>query len=239
MKSHTVKEIQVVYFPVVKFTRYLLIIVAVLIVLNIVGQYMTYVLNANETFGFVKLFHMDRESNIPTFFSSTILLFSALLLSLVYFVKKKNHDLDRNYWLLLSIIFLGLAIDETISFHEKLIWPIRQLVGINEWYYYAWIIPAGILLIVLGLALYKFVLRLPADTRLQFIIAGLLYVGGALGVEIIGGYYHFFNGQNDLYYNLITTVEETMEMIGIILFIRAILRYVSHHLNDITISVEN
>lgn len=226
--------------PVAQFTQYLLIVVAILIILNITGQYMKYTLSIDETFGFVKLFHMDRESNIPTFFSSTILLFSALLLSLVFFVKKKNHDLDRNYWLLLSIVFLGLAIDETISFHEKLIWPVRQLVGINEWYYYAWIIPAGIFLIVLGLGLYKFVLRLPADTRLQFIIAGLLYVGGALGVEIIGRYYHFFNGQNNIYYNLIATVEEALEMIGIILFIRAILRYADHHLSGkFILSVRN
>lgn len=226
MQNFTVREKAELPLSIAQLTKLLLLIVLMLAVLNVIGHVAQYVLG----FGAIELLHMNRESNVPTFFSSSILLFSATLLLFTYYITNQQHDKDRNYWLLLSVIFTGLSIDEAVSIHERLGNPVQQVVGIHKWFYYAWVIPAGLLLVVLGIGLFKFLMRLPTDTRTRFLIAGGLYVGGALGVEMIGGYYHFLYGQENITYNLIATLEETLEMLGVVFFIRAILLHCKHHL---------
>ncbi|MEM1369012.1 MAG: hypothetical protein AAGG02_13545, partial [Cyanobacteria bacterium P01_H01_bin.15] len=56
---------------------------------------------------------------------------------------------------------------------------------------------------------------------LLFISAGL-YIFGALGLEIIGGYWQFFQGK-DLVHGLLASLEELLEMLGISLFIATLL----------------
>ena len=47
--------------------------------------------------------------------------------------------------------------------------------------------------------------------------------GGAIGVELIGGRYLELHGVENLTYAMITTVEESLEMAGVIIFIWALL----------------
>jgi hypothetical protein len=48
-----------------------------------------------------------------------------------------------------------------------------------------WVIPYGIASAVLALLYFRFVWQLPRVTRARFIVAGLLFVGGALGFEML------------------------------------------------------
>ena len=215
--------------PHTKIIRFLFFTIAALLLFHIIGQYAHYQLGYRHTFSFVELFHLNRENNIPTFFSSLLLLSSALLLTGIYRFTKSR---DRRYWLLLAVIFLGLSIDESVSLHELLIDPMREVAGVNPWFYYAWIIPAGIFLLVLGIYLLGFLRRLPAATRIRFLVAGFIFVGGAIGLEMVSGYYAFFIDEDTLTYNLIVAVEELMEMVGVVLFIRALFLYIHHHFSD-------
>ena len=53
-----------------------------------------------------------------------------------------------------------------------------------------------------------------------FLLAGAIYGGGAVGVE------HFTDSEvNSLHYNMWTALEEGMEMLGVIVFIYALLDY--------------
>ena len=55
-------------------------------------------------------------------------------------------------------------------------------------------------------------------TAVLFFVAGLIYGGGAVGVE------HFTDADvNSLHYNMWTALEEGMEMTGVIVFIYAML----------------
>jgi hypothetical protein len=50
------------------------------------------------------------------------------------------------------------------------------------------------------------------------VIAGAIFVGGALGVEMILGYWTDLHGEENLTYGMIDWVEESLEMCGMSLF---------------------
>ena len=70
---------------------------------------------------------------------------------------------------------------------------------------------------------FPFVWSLPKGTRTAFFLAGCTYIGGAVGVEIIGAPMD----ADTMLYNLTTVAEEGMEMAGVILFLAAMLRYMT------------
>ncbi|MGB3585591.1 MAG: hypothetical protein WBA23_03570, partial [Tunicatimonas sp.] len=124
------------------------------------------------------------------------------------------------------------------SIHEMLNLPLREFLGTNWLYYIAWIIPGALITLGLGIYFLKFLIKLPPETRKQFIIAGSVFVGGALGVELLGGSYAFYYTQDSFSYTMIATLEEFMEMTGIILFIRALLLYLLNHTPNLSIRLE-
>ncbi len=82
----------------------------------------------------------------------------------------------------------------------------------------------------------KFLISLPKNIRSKLLIAGGIYLFGAIGMEMISGF-HVENYGRDIVYNIITTVEEIFEMVGILIFIYALLFYIRTHLNGIQIKL--
>jgi hypothetical protein len=170
-------------------------------------------------------FNMDAEANIPTYFSTMILFFSGVLIGMIALLKKKEGDSFALHWIILSFIFFALSLDEAAAIHEMSIKPLRTLLDATGFFYYAWIIPAAILVGVFAIIFFKFWLHLEYRIRILFFLAAVCYIFGAIGFEGIGGYYLSSNIKIDFTYILITTAEETFEMIGSVLFIYALLRY--------------
>lgn len=177
------------------------------------------------------LFDLDDEYNIPTFFSVMLPLDTAMLLAAIALLTGTRPVSDLCKWLILSLGFFCMAYDEAFLVNERLIHPIRSLLGNASLgiFYYAWVIPGAALVFLLRLFYLKFLLRLPAKTRFRFVLAATLYLGGCLGFEFIGGWYAEANGVQSLTYNLITTVEKSLEMTGLIVFIRALLIYLAEN----------
>ncbi len=71
-----------------------------------------------------------------------------------------------------------------------------------------------------------------------FVVSGLTYVLGAIGLEMIGGLRVDVHGSDDLVYLLIVTCEEFLEMLGIVIFIYALLSYMGEHLKELRIVIE-
>jgi len=92
--------------------------------------------------------------------------------------------------------------------------------------------------VVTGLAYLKFLLHLPRKTRDLFLLAGSIYVGGALGMEMVCGYYADAVGQRNLIYGLMASVEEILEMVGVIVFIYALLSYIGSYLENIDLRLK-
>lgn len=175
----------------------------------------------------VKAFSVDLELNVPVFFSMLLLLFASLLLALTARLQRRLADQPAFHWALLSLGFLFMAFDEIVSAHEKLIEPMRAILGGTSLgiFYYAWVVPAVVLLLALGVIFLRFWLRLPSKTRFRFALAGILYVGGAVGMEMVNGAYFEIYGR-DLAYIGLTTVEESLEIAGLVLFNWALLDHI-------------
>ena len=91
-------------------------------------------------------------------------------------------------------------------------------------------IPAIAFLSVLILTYLKFILSLPNRTKFWLILSGTVYILGAIGMELIGGYRVELYGYNDSIYIVIATIEEMLEMTGTILFIYTLLEYLKPRL---------
>ncbi|WAK03623.1 hypothetical protein [Methylobacter sp. YRD-M1] len=215
--------------------RTLGVLAFLLVIASIAGQLMSYITGDGRLYGFVSLFNVDAEHNIPTFFTVFLLLSAALLLSVITILEKYRRASHVSHWLILSFGFLFMAIDELVSIHERLIKPIRNLLGDGNLgvFYFAWVILGIALILFLAWFFLRFWLHLPAKTRLTFFMAAVLYVGGSIGFEMIGGRYAELHGLEDLTYKMIATAEESLEMAGIILFIRGLLVYIAENHREV------
>ena len=215
-----------IFFNSSRISQILFSIFIVLIAANIVGLYFRFILGYDHVYGLVEKFNFDIEISIPTFFSSVILLIAASLLGILTIVKKRQSDTYVVQWAILSIIFLCLSIDEAASLHEMLIDPLRNTFNLTGIFYFSWVIPGFIFVSLLSLLYFKFTWNLPPAVRNQFIASALIYLSGAIGVELIGGHFSSVYGENNLSYGLITSLEESLEMFGVIFFIKALLGYI-------------
>ncbi|GAA3952594.1 hypothetical protein [Allohahella marinimesophila] len=218
--------------------RILGVIALLLILASLGGQLSKYLLGHDHLKGFVPLFSVDGERNVPTFFSVLLLLLNSSLLAVIASLNMRQKAPHSSKWVILSLGFLFMAFDEGFSMHEKLITPFRSLMGDQELgiFYFAWVIPAIALVLILGLFFLKFLMYLHVRTRLRFVIAGAAYLGGAIGVELIGGGYAELYGYSSLTYSMIVTAEEGLELTGLILFIRALVNYLAEHYRELRVA---
>ncbi len=208
-----------------------LCLIGLLLIANILGVISTHYFGHDHIFGLVGLFNFDSEYNIPTSYSSVALLFSSFLLSHIAF-KCKILGMPYILWFVLSSIFLFLSIDEVLSIHERLAVPVRDTLGTSGLLYFAWVIPYGVALLAFVMLYTKFLFNLPRKTMVLFLISGTLFVSGAIGFELLGGLEADLNGNDTLFYSIITTCEELLEMLGIALFIYTLLTYLNTYLTE-------
>jgi hypothetical protein len=83
----------------------------------------------------------------------------------------------------------------------------------------------------------RFVLHLSPPVRDRVIVAGSLYVGGALGMEMVGAYYASTISTETIRYALSALIEETMEMLGIVLFIHGLLIQLSGQAGTVQVAL--
>ena len=184
----------------------------------------------------ILFFDFDIERNLPTYYSSFALLASSFLL-LTITLHFKHKKAKYSYWLGLSAIFAFLSLDEFSVIHEQLWMPTQNLLNTSGLLYYAWYIPYGIILIFLLIAYSRFLMRLPKKTMFLFFIAGFVFITGAIGFEAISGYYDELYGQEHALYRVFYTIEELFEMVGVAIFIYALLLYISSEIKYLNIKV--
>lgn len=173
----------------------------------------------------VKLFDLGLEVNVPAYFSVTLLFSAALLVGLITLITKNQKGPHVIEWAILTFGFLFMGFDEMASAHERLIEPTRGLLGIENpgLLYFAWVVPAIILVAAIGAGFVKFLIDLPSRTRMAFMIAGSMFLGGAIGLELLEGACTV----GGLAYNTLVVFEECLEMTGVIVFIWALLDHIT------------
>ncbi|WP_066120722.1 hypothetical protein [Geminocystis sp. NIES-3709] len=172
------------------------------------------------------VFNLDREMNFPTLYSVFLLIISAIILKQIFLLKKQLHDPFFKHWRNLYYIFIFLSLDEGLQLHEALI--LRsvgdRLIGI---FHFVWVIPYTILVIISIFYFAKLLATLPTEIMRLFLFSGGLYIGAALGFEMLeGAWVRIAGGMQNLAYSLLATTEEILEMIAIIIFINTLLTYI-------------
>ncbi|MEJ2540013.1 MAG: hypothetical protein P8188_08600 [Gemmatimonadota bacterium] len=209
--------------------RGLAVMILALLVGHLVGMVFIYGFDHDYVFGLVPFFSLDGEGNLPAWFSAGLLFFSAQLLFLTGTAERRAGR-PWGGWMGLSAVFAFLTVDELSAFHEKIGWAVGDRVGAEGLLHeYFWVWVYGPIVVLLGLVYLRFLGRMPRRVRWTMILAAVLYVGGSVGVEVLGS--PFWNDDPELRrwpYLALVGVEEMLEMFGISVFIRAILLYQAH-----------
>jgi len=210
-------------------TRFLLTFVTVISVTGTLANYLIFQVFSGPEHRVSRLlnrFDLGHEPSIPAFYSSFALLLAAVLLAVIAIGERRRNVADWTYWAVLALLFAGMSLDEMVMFHEMFVNSLRDSFQLRGILYFSWVIPGLITVAVVGICYLKFLLRLDAITRRLFILAASLFVGGAIGMEMIAGIVVERHGVASIGHLVVQTIEETCEMVGVVVFIYALLSYV-------------
>lgn len=224
-----------------KVLRALLIVVLFLLLGNLFAVYLrfnTEGMDSKVTRLLIKLFDFNLEANLPTYFSSLVLMFNGFILALIGSAHKKIGQ-KFWHWLGLSTIFIFLAFDEMIQIHEQLRAPMEALFNTSGLLYFAWFIPYLAITILIFIAYFKFMMRLPKQILKLFIIAGVLYVGGAVGMEMLGGWHSEIHSEYTFTYAMMYSIEELLEMSGAVVFFYALISHITTSFKSCLVTWKN
>ena len=220
-------------------TRPLALVAALFVVIHLtMASY--WILSHREYVTGYALLSLDREQNIPALFSTLLLVSAAALFAFIAMVERTNESRDFRQWQILAVGFVLMALDENLALHERLIEPMRRLLGGGHMglLYFAWVVPALVLITALGVYFLPFLLRLPRRTMIALITSAAIYLSGAVGVELFEGLWREGHAYRTIGFHLLVALEEGLEMAGVITLIHTLLRHLARRFGDVQIHFE-
>ncbi len=207
--------------------RVLLAIIAVLVALSIAGMALRFGVDMSKGLGAIALIDLNSETNFPTYFSSALLACCALLFAMIGVAHRQLGMGWHRHWFFLALGFLAMSMDEFIQLHEKTMDAISDRFGIvpGSILTNSWVILAFVFLPLLGLAYLRFLLAMNRRSAALIVAAGIVYVSGAVGVEMVSGMMKGTYGFGSLPFVVSTTFEETLELVGLAIFVYALTDY--------------
>jgi hypothetical protein len=175
-------------------------------------------------YGHVEMLDLDAEKGFGTWFAAVILLLAGRLLLLISQDSRQGRDGLWGWWLVLAVGFHVLSLDEVAGMHEYVNAYADDFGwGDTRWTTYALVL---VLMVFAGYVPFLVLMLKQGHKRTVglLVAAGAIYLGGAVIVEKISP------DENELMssmsYNLgWITLEEGLEMAGIILMIYTLLDY--------------
>ncbi len=172
-----------------------------------------------------KRFDLDREANVPTWYS-TILLFSVALTSItIHFLKNKSSNQNRRFfWLGFSAVFCYLSLDEAAQLHEPL----------TQWTSFKWVFVYAPFFGMFFLLCVYYLLWIKNDNR----TSGYLIIGGLVVLSIGGMVCELISHLYDLPDTLQViefVLEEGLELIGTIIVLMGCLHELNRVLETLSI----
>ena len=217
---------------------------------SLAAQFIIYIWGREGYLALLQTFNVGEDANIPTWYSSVTLLLCSILLAVIAAAKKTHGDRYTRHWAVLSVVFVFLSIDEVATIHEKFSTePLGFDTGgfLYGLFHPTWVIFGIIFVLVVLLSYLRVLASLPRKTRYLFLVAGALFVAGALGMEALSGrLIHSYGGGNfenlsdatKIVVALQTAIEELLEMSGIVIFVYALLSYASSYVKEVTVRID-
>jgi len=210
-----------------KIIQFLAIIALILILIHIIILAIYFDIANPDKFDFVPMFDLDMEDNLPTLFSTLLMFISAFLFYGLSKISIKEKKTDRPFWLGLSLIFTFLAFDENLQIHESIGDLTEQFIHTSGYLYYPWVISYSILVLILGLFYIRFFWRMEKTISRYFITSAIIFLSGAIGFELLGAHEASVHSDDTLLYCIYYTIEESLEMFGVIYLIWILLGLIS------------
>ena len=208
-----------------RVTRLLVLATVALTVGHLAALYVHHGLGYDYALGLVPLFDFNMESNAPTWFSSALLLGVGIVAAVI----ASRAAALRGHWLLVAGVALFLSLDESVQLHELLSALLRRGLAVGPGFSLAVAAIVGLLPVLLGAAVfYRFLRALPRSTAVGLVVAGAVYLGGAVGVDTVVAAIDF-GGEGGAVSLALHTVEELLEMAGLILAIHVLLVHLQRH----------
>jgi hypothetical protein len=168
---------------------------------------------------------LNAENSVPAWYSGSLLLLCALALWGVARSTRASGGRYVLHWRVLAAAFAYLSLDEIASLHELANAPVRDALDLSGALYLSWVVVAVPLVVGFGLAYVRFLLHLPARTRWLFVAAAAVFLTGAVGLELPGSVLYEQGETISPAYAAVSALEETMEMLGTVLFLYAVTSY--------------
>jgi hypothetical protein len=170
----------------------------------------------------------NAETNLFSWFSATVLAAVAIGFAAHAVTVKRG---DPRFWsfVVLSATALLLSADEAAMLHERLA-GLASWLGLSISWGYQWIIVGVPVAILAGLVLLRLARSLDPVLRNRLVMAGFVFLLGAIGGEVLGGMITklevgFSNDISYLVHSGAILVEEALEVCGAILALRAVLMH--------------
>lgn len=218
----------------------LLCIVTTLVITGTIANVIIYQVAPSPEHKLARLMHrfdLGFEPSLPNWYSSFALLASSGLLAIIGLAKWRAADRFFKHWLALAVIFLGLSIDEGVRMHEMIHTAVVHFVDVHGILYLQTIVPTLLIVVIIGLCYLPFLKHLERRTSMLFVCAGAIYVLGAVGIDVVGGMFIEQQGIASLGHTISQSVEESFEMLGIVLFLYALLDYIRRLIGPIRFEV--
>jgi hypothetical protein len=152
---------------------------------------------------------LSAEGNVPTWFASSLLLACAVFAGAI----ANEHAATaawRRHWWGIAVALGWVSLDEVAGLHEHL----GGHLDTGGILYFDWVIWAAPIVLVLAVIYLQFLRALPSPVRGRLVIAAVVFVSGALVLELPLGWWTDHAGSDSLGYALIDWVEETLELVG-------------------------
>ncbi|MCX6519534.1 MAG: hypothetical protein NTZ21_02585 [Actinobacteria bacterium] len=171
-----------------------------------------------------QLFELNTEANVPTWFSAVQLAFASLLAWGCASLHRSRGLGGTASWRLVAGALLFVSADEVAQFHEQISFQVRQTLDTDGLLRFAWVIPYGGAVTVLALLLFGWWRSLPAATRRMLVLCAVMFVVGAVGLELVEGAYESWLGK-DFGLRALTVLEEALEMFAVAALVGVFLRH--------------
>lgn len=198
----------------------------VITAIHLLFQYLNIVVFYQQVGQFYELsnrFDLDDESSVPTWFSQ--LLFLAIGVSALLAAYLQKNKAVRRLWGIIAAIGLLFSLDEISGLHERVLQSIHVLLFqdagptklANAW----WVV-LPFVLVICGWLIWQMTHLIPRRTLFIFVLSGFVFLSGAVLVDLFTS---VASRETFLNQGVYVAIEETLELIGTIIALYAILDY--------------
>ena len=173
--------------------------------------------------GLSALFILYGDQTASTWFNSLLLAFISLAAWAISAVPARGTTPRLSgHWKFLAALSLVMSVDEVASIHEGAGLVLGNILHVKGYLYFAFVIPGLIFALLLLLIYLPFLKTLPRRLAAGMFFSVAVYLTGAAGIEAISANQFFLHG-DQVSYRVIASIEELLEMTGLILLLRVLL----------------